>query len=381
MKIVLVTGASGFIGKNLCSQLSLLGDDVKVTKFTRDQSIDDLATLALEADFIYHIAGVNRPENEDEFTTGNTDLTKHIIDVLRSNDRKTPLLLTSSAQAIQDNPYGKSKLAAEQLVKEWSEESGAPVYIYRLPGVFGKWCRPNYNSVVATFCNNIAHELPVQVSDPSYVLTLVYIDDVVRMFIDHLDKAVDQSEDNFYAAADTFEVSLGDLKDRISAIHAIRDTSIVPNLEDKLNKYLYATYISYLDTDKFSYDLTKNSDDRGWLAEFIKSRQAGQIFISKTKPGISRGDHWHHTKIEKFLVVEGKGEISFRNKIGDQDIISYQVDGDSPTVLDIPTGYVHAIKNIGSTDLITIFWANEMLDKERPDTYFEKVTLEESQNE
>lgn len=380
MKTVLVTGASGFIGKNLCSQLDLLSD-IKVTKFTRNQSVDDLMTLVLDADFIFHTAGVNRPENEEEFTTGNTDLTKQITDILHDNDKKTPLLLTSSAQAAQDNPYGKSKLAAEELVTAWSKESGAPVYIYRLPGIFGKWCRPNYNSVVATFCSNIAHGLPVQVSDPSHVLTLVYIDDVVRAFVGHLSEVTARSKDNFYSVAETFETSLGDLKDRITAIHAIRETSIVPNLEDKLNKYLYATYISYLDTDKFSYELTKNSDERGWLVEFIKSRQAGQIFISKTKPGISRGDHWHHTKIEKFLVVEGKGEISFRNKIDDQNIISYQVDGDSPTVLDIPTGYVHAIKNVGETDLITIFWANEMLDKERPDTYYEKVTLEESQNE
>lgn len=379
MKTILVTGASGFIGKNLCSQLELDGDDIKLTKFTRDQSLDELSELVQAADFIFHTAGVNRPQSEEEFATGNTDLTKYIIDTLRSNNLKIPLLLTSSAQAVQENPYGKSKLAAEAIVSSWKKESGAPVYIYRLPGVFGKWCRPNYNSVVATFCNNIAKGLPVQVSDPAHKITLVYIDDVVRTFISHLSQETAQSEDDFYSIPETFEVSLGDLKDRITAIHDIRETSIVPNLEDKLNKYLYATYISYLNTDDFSYELTRNSDERGWLVEFIKSRQAGQIFISKTKPGISRGDHWHHTKIEKFLVVEGKGEISFRNKIGEQDIISYEVDGDKPTVLDIPTGYVHSIKNIGDSDLITIFWANEMLDKNRPDTYYEKVKLEEPQ--
>lgn len=377
MKNILVTGASGFIGKNLCAQLELLGD-VKVLKFTRENTPADLAAFVKEANFIYHVAGINRPENEKEFQIGNVDLTKHIIDTLRDNNKHTPLLLTSSAQATLSNPYGESKRDAEAVVCSWAKESGAPVFIYRLPGVFGKWSRPNYNSVVATFCNNIAKGLPVQVSDPEHKITLVYIDDVVKSFVGHLTENIAPTRaDHLYEIPQTFEVSLGDLKDRIEAIHAIRETATVPNLEDKLNKYLYATYISYLEIDRFSYELTKNSDERGWLVEFIKSHHAGQIFISKTKPGISRGDHWHHTKIEKFLVVEGKGEISFRNKIGGQEIIRYEVDGNTPTVLDIPTGYVHAIKNIGEGDLITIFWANEILDKQYPDTYYEKVSTEE----
>ncbi|MGB4762502.1 MAG: NAD-dependent epimerase/dehydratase family protein [Candidatus Saccharimonas sp.] len=368
---VLVTGSSGFIGKNLCSSLSL-HDSIELLKLTRDHSPEELTQLVLKADFIYHIAGINRPKNDHEFTEGNTDLTKSIVETLRAADKKTPVLITSSIQAELDNPYGKSKLAAENAVLQLREQTGAQVYIYRLPGVFGKWSKPNYNSVVATWCYNIAHDLPIEVSDPNHTLKLVYIDDVVDSFVAHLEAS--KAETNpYHEVTPTFEVSLGDLSDRIRFIHNIRSDLVVPDLSDKLNKCLYATYISYLDTDNFSYDLTKNSDTRGWLAEFVKSKQFGQIFISKTKPGISRGEHWHHTKIEKFLVVEGQAEIIFRNKIHAQDIIRYTVNGDDATVLDIPTGYVHAIKNIGESDLITIFWANEILDKNKPDTFFEKV--------
>lgn len=368
---VLVTGSSGFIGKNLCSALRLR-DDVNLLTFNHDQSLDDLDKLILEADFIYHIAGVNRPESESEFTEGNTDLTKRIVSTLRSAGKITPLLITSSTQADLDNAYGKSKRAAEEIVFEWQRESSSPVYIYRLPGVFGKWCKPNYNSVVATFCYNIANGLPITISDPSHRITLTYIDDVIDDFTAHIegDRSV---HDTILNVSKTFEVSLGELSDRISNIHAIRTNLIIPDLSDLLNKYLYATYISYLPQDKFSYSLTKNSDQRGYLAEFVKSQQFGQIFVSKTKPGISRGDHWHKTKIEKFFVVSGSAEIAFRNKINDQDIIRYKVSGDEMQVVDIPVGYVHSIKNIGDTDLITIFWANELLDKERPDTYYEKV--------
>lgn len=375
MRTVLVTGASGFIGKNLCSQLELQ-EGITVRRFTRDSSQEELITLIMEADFIFHLAGVNRPKDESELTTSNQVLTEQIIEVLRKANKKTPILLTSSIQAELDNPYGRSKVAAENALTAWYKETQSPVYIYRLPGVFGKWCKPNYNSVVATFCYNIANSLPIQISDPNHKITLAYIDDIVDEFIKRLDDN-SSTTDHFYTIPQTFDVSLANLKDRITSLHDIRSTLIIPNLEDTLNKYLYATYISYLQTDDFSYELGTNADNRGWLAEFIKSRQFGQIFISKTKPGISRGDHWHHTKIEKFLVVEGEGEISFRNKINGQDIINYRVNGDKPTVLDIPTGYVHSIKNIGDTDLITIFWANEVLDKEHPDTYYEKVKPEE----
>lgn len=368
---VLVTGASGFIGKNLCSALQLR-DDIELLTYGHKQTQAELQAHVSEAEFIYHVAGVNRPQDDSEFTEGNTNLTKQIIDMLQAANKKTPLLITSSIHAALDSPYGKSKLAAERLVFDWHEVSGAPVFVYRLPGVFGKWCRPNYNSAVATFCYNIANNLPITVSDPSHSITLAYVDDVIDSFLRHLDAdSVDYTD--FQQLNCTFNVSLGELTDRIYAIHGIRTTLIIPDLSDLLNKYLYATYISYLKRDDFSYNLEKNSDQRGYLTEFIKSHQFGQIFVSKTKPGISRGDHWHKTKIEKFFVVSGKAEITFRNKIDAQDIIRYTVEGDEMCVVDIPTGYIHAIKNIGDNDLITLFWANEILDKSYPDTYYEKV--------
>lgn len=375
MKKVLVTGARGFIGKNLLAHLRLR-DDVTLFEFTRGNSDEELSEYVTEADFIYHVAGVNRPKNEDEFTTVNYGLTEKIINILKDNKKKTPILFTSSAQVELDNPYGHSKAEAENTLLKWSKESSSQVYIYRLPGVFGKWCKPNYNSVVATFCYNIANDLPVEVSDSAHEINLVYIDDVVDEFINCLDTSSVSGSEHL-TIPQSFKITLGDLKDRITFIHDIRTSLVVPNLEDTLNKYLYATYISHLSIDNFSYELTTNTDNRGSLTEFIKSKQFGQIFISTTKPGISRGDHWHHTKIEKFFVLDGDAEITFRNKIDNQDVIRYSVTGSKPTVLDIPTGYVHAIKNTGTTDLMTIFWANEMLDKEHPDTYYEKVEAEE----
>lgn len=373
MKTVLVTGSNGFIGKNLVATLRL-NEDIEVLEFGRATPAEQLHVFIKRADFIYHLAGVNRPESEKEFEVHNKNLTEHIVEQLRANNLRTPLLITSSTQAELDNPYGMSKKAAEDAVFQWSLESKAPVYVYRLPGVFGKWCKPNYNSVVATFCYNTVNNLEVSVNDPQKIISLAYIDDVIADFITLLDKPLQASSTKIQGISRTFDISLGDLRSRIVALRDIRTSLIVPDLNDLLNKFLYATYISYLPKDDFSYSLPKNSDDRGWLAEFVKSGSFGQIFISRTKPGITRGDHWHHTKIEKFLVVSGSAEITFRNKLhNDQDIIRYIVSGDDAKVLDIPTGYVHAITNIGNDELVTIFWANEILDKERPDTYYEKV--------
>lgn len=375
-KRILVTGAEGFIGKNLVSRLALMLDSYELMEYSLD-STEELEDLVDKADFIFHLAGVNRPKDESEFQTGNTGLTKRIIDQLRASRKTTPLLVTSSAQAELDNPYGRSKLAAEKIIRDWQQQTGAPAFIYRLPGVFGKWSKPNYNSVVATWCYNTSHNLPIEVSDPNHILKLVYIDDVIESFLRHLDHPTEDADTQRYQeVTPVFEVTLGELSSRINDIHNIRKQLVVPDLSEKLNKYLYATYISYLDQDNFAYSLTKHEDDRGWLAEFVKSEKFGQIFISRTRPGISRGNHWHHTKIEKFLVVEGRAEITFRNKINEQDIIRYTVAGDEARVLDIPTGYVHAIKNVGKNDLVTIFWANEILSKDRPDTHYERVEEE-----
>jgi UDP-2-acetamido-2,6-beta-L-arabino-hexul-4-ose reductase len=368
---VLVTGASGFIGKNLCVSLKLR-ENIRVLEYGRENSLEQLNEFINKADFIYHLAGVNRPKNEEEFQLVNSGLTERVIEALRSNHKKIPILLSSSAQAEIDNPYGRSKVTAEKTLLEWSEESESPVYIYRLPGVFGKWCKPNYNSVVATFCNNIANNLPIEVSDSSHSITLTYIDDIVSEFIDKLDNR-DAPLSRFCEVPTTFKTTLGELKDRIIALRDIRSTLVVPSLEDNFNKYLYATYLSYLRKDDFAYELTMHSDDRGSLTEFIKSASFGQIFTSTTGPGVSRGNHWHHTKIEKFFVISGEAEVSFRNKVDSAEIIRYNVSGSKPTVVDVPTGYVHAITNTGDSDLITLFWANEILDKQRPDTYYEQV--------
>ena len=372
MKNVLITGADGFIGKNLFVRMQQ-DDNIKVSKFTLDNSPQELEQLILEADFIYHLAGVNRPTDVKDFSKHNKDLTIEIIRTLQHSNLKTPLLITSSTQAALDNPYGESKLAAEEAVFEWSKESGSPVYVYRLPGVFGKWAKPNYNSVVATFCYNIAHDKEIEISDPKHEITLAYIDDVVEQFYSIMSKNTPSPEGLLYISP-TFTLTLAELSNRIYAINKIRQSLVIPDLSDDLNKYLYATFLSYLPTNNFSYNLSKNTDNRGWLAEFIKSDYFGQIFISKTKPGVTRGDHWHHTKIEKFLVIEGDAEINFRNILNeDKEIITYKVSGRTATVVDIPPGYTHSITNTGKSDLITLFWANEIFNNDRPDTIYEKV--------
>ncbi len=373
MKTVLITGASGFIGQNLCATLERDGN-LSILKFNIENTEQELREYVERADFIFHLAGVNRPETEVEFIEGNTNLTQTIVRLLRESKKTTPLLITSSIQAELDNPYGRSKHAAEALVIDWAKETKADAYVYRLPNVFGKWCRPNYNSVVATFCYNIANGLPVAVNDPNHEMTLVYIDEVVADFTRAMEGKVQPHEDSFCYIPQTYKATLQEIKESLEAFNESRISLVMPNLESNFSKYLYATFTSYFATDGFSYPLKTNTDDRGWLAEFIKSKQFGQVFVSKTKPGISRGNHWHHTKIEKFLVVDGQADVCFR-KVGDSSdkVLTYSVSGDKLTVLDIPVGYVHSIKNTGSTDLTTIFWADEILDTSRPDTYYEEV--------
>lgn len=370
MKTVLVTGATGFVGKNLCAQLEL-EDEVEIIKFTRSNSTEDLKHSVKKADFIFHLAGVNRPKDDSEFAAGNTELTQQVLAAIEESDKNIPLLLTSSIQADLDNAYGKSKKAAEHAVLEWSKSSSVPVYIYRLPNVFGKWSKPDYNSVVATFAHNIANDKPIQINDPAKVLTLVYVDDVVRAFVKALHGELPSSSDCYYTVEQSYEITLQQLADSLKYLHQIRKTSTVPELDD-FKRALYATYISYLPIEMFDYALEKKEDNRGWLAEVIKSNSFGQIFVSKTKPGISRGNHWHHTKIEKFLVIDGKAEIKFRD-YGTDEIITYAVTGEEMRVVDIPVGYIHSITNTGMTDLLTLFWADEVFDPQYPDTHYAEV--------
>lgn len=371
MKKVLVTGAHGFIGKNLIAEL-IQDKELDVLSFGKSDSEKVLIEYIKEADFIFHLAGVNRPKEDFEFEEVNHQLTLKITNILKEKSKKTPILISSSIQSELDNLYGKSKKAAEDVILELANSNGNQVYVYRLPNVFGKWCRPNYNSVVATFCHNIANGEKIVIDDPKIELSLVYIDDVVADFIKCVKGLNKAKAGKIIGIERKFNITLKDLSDKIYFFKNSRLTITLPDFESDFERFLYATYISYLPTGDFEYNLEMKHDDRGWLAEFLKSKQFGQIFISKTKPGITRGNHWHHTKIEKFLVVSGEAEIKFR-KIDTDDIITHKVNGDKLRVLDIPVGYTHSITNIGKSDLITIFWADEIFNVDAPDTYFLEV--------
>ena len=369
MKTVLVTGSNGFVGKNLTVSLAQR-KDVKVIGFDVSDDQNTLPSLLAQADFVFHLAGVNRPQNAEEFTTGNAGLTQTIVSLLQEQHKQAPLLISSSTQAAQENPYGISKRAAEDAVFAYGE-TGAPVHVFRLPNVFGKWCRPNYNSAVATFCNNIACGLPIQINDPSVMMTLVYIDDVVNAFIQALDGVLDQS-DTFCQVQPVHSATLGEIAGLIQSFRDSRLDRSVPDMSDPLTKKLYSTYLSYLPTDQFSYPLHMNLDDRGSFTEFLKTNDRGQVSINISRPGITKGNHWHHTKNEKFLVVSGEGVIRFR-KVGGKEVVEYRVSGSALEVVDVPTGYTHDITNTGTADMVTVIWCNELLDLDKPDTYFEKV--------
>lgn len=370
---ILVTGSKGFVGKNLVSELRNR-NYTEIFEFDIDTDQSLLDKYAKEAEFVFHLAGVNRPENSEEFMTGNFGFTSLLLDSLKKNNNKAPILITSSIQALLDNPYGKSKKAGEDLIFNYSLQNQVPVYVYRLPNVFGKWCRPNYNSAVATFCNNIANDLPIQVNDPRVEMSLVYIDDVIKSFIDKLsdsDKKKNIAE-KIEQVDTVHSIKLGDIVDLLYQFKENRQTLQVPNLNDPFEKKLYSTYLSYLPKNKFSYPLKMNFDDRGSFTEFLKSNDRGQVSINISKPGIVKGNHWHHTKNEKFLVVSGRGVIRFR-RIDSDEVIEYFVSGDKLEVLDIPVGYTHNIENLGDSDMVTVMWVNEIFDSEHPDTFFLKV--------
>lgn len=370
MKTVLITGAEGFVGKNLRVTLQRR-DDVRLLCFDINDDPASLQPLLEQSDFIYHLAGVNRPQDPEEFKSGNTGLTEQICAHLAGKGRRVPIVITSSTQAAMENPYGASKRGAEEAVFAYGRSSDTPVHVFRLPNVFGKWCRPNYNSGVATFCHNIANGLPIQVNDPSVVLNLVYIDDVVRTFVDLLDGNVDM-EGEFCRVQPVHTVRLGDIVDLIHSFRDSRGNRTVPDMADPFTRKLYSTYLSYLPTGDFSYPLTMHVDERGSFTEFIKTPDRGQVSVNISKPGITKGNHWHHTKNEKFLVVSGEGVIRFR-RIGGDEIIEYLVSGEKLEVVDIPTGYTHNISNTGQSDLVTVMWCNEIFDPNNPDTFFEAV--------
>lgn len=363
---VLVTGAKGFIGRNLVTTLKQ-DTNLEVIEIDIEQSVEELKKATLESEFIFHLAGVNRPKDEKEFFEGNTGLTETIIETLKQHQKKTPILITSSIQAELENAYGQSKKAAEDALKNYSQETGANSYIYRLPNVFGKWCRPNYNSAVATFCHKIARNEEIWVNDRNILLNLVYIDDVVRCFIETMQS---QPKTNDYLeVTPVHPAALGEIVDLLVSFKESRENRTVAKMDNPLAKKLYSTYLSYLPKDQFSYPLQMNVDQRGSFTEFIKTPDRGQVSVNISKPGITKGNHWHHTKNEKFLVVSGTGVIRFR-KVNSDEVIEYFVSGEKLEVVDIPVGYTHNIENLGSTDMVTIMWCNECFDPQNPDTIF-----------
>lgn len=367
---ILITGANGFIGRNLVAWLAPR-TDVSALRYDLGNTSAELTQMLAQTDFVFHLAGVNRPLTESEFQTGNVDFTAYLCAELAKLGRHTPLVLSSSIQAALDNPYGVSKRQAEAIVTQYAQQAQARVVIYRLQNVFGKWCRPNYNSVTATFCYNIAHDLPITISDPTREHELIHVDDVVAHFMHELptpSEPLVQGEVQTRQVTPSYKVTLGHLADLILSFRQSRETLRVPDMSDDFTRKLYGTYLSYLESDDFAYNLDKKSDARGCLAEFIKSPGIGQVFISRTKPGITRGNHYHHTKTEKFLVVEGEAIVRFRH-IETGAVIEYPVSGTDFRVLDIPTGYTHSIQNVGTTELITLFWSSEIFDPNRSDTF------------
>ncbi len=369
---ILVTGAKGFIGRNLTERLRNIGA-ADIYEYDKDSPEGSLEDFCRGCDFVFHLAGVNRPERVEEFQEGNFGFTSELLRLLEKNHNRCPIMLSSSMQAELDNPYGKSKLAGEELLMEYGRRTGAKVLIYRFPNVFGKWCRPNYNSAVATFCYNTARGLPLHVNGRDTKLRLVYIDDVVDELVRALDGRENGMDDGRCCVKPVHETTLGEIVDLLESFRDSRNTLQVPDMtEGSFSRKLYSTYLSYLPEDAFAYPLNMHTDQRGSFTEILRTSDRGQFSVNISKPGIEKGNHWHDTKNEKFLVVSGKALIQFR-KPDSGEIYSYHVSGEKLEVVDIPCGYTHNIINEGDTDLVTFMWCNECFDPKKPDTYSLRV--------
>ena len=369
---ILVTGSDGFIGKNLIEGLKNVAAG-EVLLYDKDTDPALLEKYCSECDFVYHLAGVNRPKEVEEYQEGNFGFTSELLLLLKKHHNNCPVMLSSSIQAELNNPYGKSKKDGEELLKSYGKEVNAKILIYRFPNVFGKWCRPNYNSAIATFCHNIAHSLPVQVNGRDTKLNLVYIDDVVDELVKALKGKENRGEDGFCFVITVYTVTLGNVVDLLHSFWESRISLNIPDMtEDGFCKKLYSTYLSYLPEEEFKYPLRMNVDDRGSFTEIIRTLDRGQFSVNISKPGIEKGNHWHNTKNEKFVVVSGNALIQFR-KPDSENIISYHVSGQKLEVVDIPVGYTHNIINEGEGDLITFMWCNECFNPDKPDTHFLKV--------
>ncbi|NLB77717.1 MAG: capsular polysaccharide biosynthesis protein CapF [Clostridiaceae bacterium] len=367
---ILVTGAKGFVGKNLIAELRNRGYN-DIYSYDIDSDKELLNDYTEDCDFVFHLAGVNRPKDEKEFMAGNFGFTSELINTLKRNKNRAPVLISSSIQAQKNNVYGISKKAGENLLFDYSIQTGSKVLVYRLPNLFGKWSRPNYNTVVATYCYNVSRGMEIQINDPEAELTLCYIDDVVNEFIRALE-GNPTANGEYCCVPTTHQIKLGELADKIISFRESRKNLSIADMSDPFTKALYSTYLSFLPEDGFSYELKMNCDNRGSFTEFMRTAERGQVSVNVSKPGITKGNHWHHTKNEKFLVVRGYGLIKFR-KIDSDKIIEYKVSGDKLEVIDIPTGYTHSIENIGECDMVTIMWANECFNPEKPDTHFLEV--------
>ena len=379
---ILVTGSQGFVGRNLVETLKIIRDkkyktdilstDIEIYEYDINNTKEDLHNYTKDCNFVVHLAGINRPQNTEEFSSGNKGTIELLCQCLKENDNHCPVLVSSSIQVGRDNDYAKSKKEGEDFLLEFGKKHANEIYIYRFANLFGKWCRPNYNSVTATWCYNIANDLEIQVNDPTVELSLCYIDDVVEEILHAISGHPSMKVEDHYIVAPIHNVSLGHMRDLLYSFKESRESLGIADQSDDFIRKLYATYLSYLPENQFSYPLKMNIDDRGSFTEFIRTKEHGQVSINISKPGITKGQHWHNTKNEKFLVVSGEGVIQFR-KIGDDKVIEYKVSGDKLEVIDIPTGYTHNIINIGDTDMVTVMWANESFDPDHPDTYYEEV--------
>lgn len=396
---ILVTGAKGFVGKNLCVALKNIKEEKdkthpalkieEVYEYDIDSTPAELEMYCSQADFVFNLAGVNRPKNQEDFMQGNFGFASTLLDTLKKCGNKCPVMLSSSIQATcigrYDSDYGRSKKAGEELFFNYSNEIGVKVLVYRFPNLFGKWCRPNYNSAVATFCNNIANDLPVTISDRSVQLELLYIDDLVSEMLDALEgnehhcefdgiSAVICKKGKYCVAPITHKVTLGEIVDLLYSFRKQSETLVIPEIpSESFAKKLYSTYLSYLPKEKVSFSLKMNCDERGSFTELLKTENCGQVSVNISKPGITKGQHWHNTKWEFFIVVAGHGLIQQR-KIGTDEVLNFEVSGENIQAVHMLPGYTHNIINLSETEnLVTVMWANERFDTNRPDTFFEKV--------
>lgn len=365
---ILITGSNGFIAKNLIEHLKR-NEDIDLYLYSKKDSMNILKVYIEEVDFIFHLAGSNRPDNTEEFYSVNSDLTGFITKVLLESNKKIPILFSSSSQSLLNNDYGKSKLEAENILLEYSKNTGASLYIYKLPNVFGKWSKPNYNSVISTWCYNISHGLDIQVNNKDANINLVYIDNVINSFIEKIGY---QSNSKYFDVDIIFSKTLGEIEELLYTFNDNRKTLVIPKVGSSFERVLYATYLSYLSSDDFSYLLKGHEDSRGTFYEILKTVDSGQFSLSTTAPGITRGNHYHHTKNEKFLVIKGEALIEFRNIITNERI-SYEVSSTKMKIVEMIPGYTHNITNIGEEEMLLFIWANETFDKDNPDTYFLEV--------